>query len=634
MNSVIRAPALYSSVYPERPIRPLPKRRLRSLLSDEEADLMLAAPPPISGHPPLFYYPYNFPSPAYSTEAQGTEAGSAAGSDAADADERARRLSLTENDEFDSDDDEGQSAALRAYQALESYAEPPGVLPPIAAYAQRGGEPGDAALMLARPQPPTAASTASSADGYDSFENSSNKKKRKIPTPGSASSHLSADMANMGISSSADADLLSNPDVGGGGVEQYYGSGHPAASPAAAAASGTGISGAGRGRYGRSNARASAVRSPLGLSWDGSNAWAGGRSIRPPQSYWPLGTRTASRKVEAADPGVDHGIISAAIASAAEKRNPQSVRGQENISLLQRDLHGKASPAKPQFTFTADSAEAANLVWPGKKLVPSFIGYAPASAPTAPPGVHHTKQPTRGFSTQGTQTSPNLSSQAGLRHSSAASQHPPNNTTPPAANQDTPQPLKKSRSRRTGKDYLIAARQRRSRQESNNNHHPPNTEDFWICEFCEYESIFGSPPEALMRQYEIKDRKERRRLAAKQRLLEKAKMKGRKNKKGTKAAVAAKAAANSASHNNQQTTAQQHQHVPNPPRGQSHKHGTESEGHEDESDPLAVHPSDTNTFPVVTDTKRPIHHHHHHPHAAPTRSAHADLRPREIGTTV
>ena len=58
-----------------------------------------------------------------------------------------------------------------------------------------------------------------------------------------------------------------------------------------------------------------------------------------------------------------------------------------------------------------------------------------------------------------------------------------------------------------------------------------------MCEFCEYESIFGTPPEALVRQYEIKDRRERKRLAEKRRLLEKAKMKGKKGKKGSKNAA-------------------------------------------------------------------------------------------------
>jgi len=43
----------------------------------------------------------------------------------------------------------------------------------------------------------------------------------------------------------------------------------------------------------------------------------------------------------------------------------------------------------------------------------------------------------------------------------------------------------------------------------------------------------------LIRQYEIKDRKERRRLAEKRRLLEKAKLKGRKGKKQSKNAAKA-----------------------------------------------------------------------------------------------
>ena len=104
-------------------------------------------------------------------------------------------------------------------------------------------------------------------------------------------------------------------------------------------------------------------------------------------------------------------------------------------------------------------------------------------------------------------------------------------------------PGKKPR-RRRGDVYALAARQRKLQQEYSNIQHPPAPEDIWICEFCEYESIFGQPPHALIRQYEIKDRKERRRLAEKRRLLEKAKLKGRKGKKQTK--NAAKAASNAA----------------------------------------------------------------------------------------
>jgi hypothetical protein len=52
-----------------------------------------------------------------------------------------------------------------------------------------------------------------------------------------------------------------------------------------------------------------------------------------------------------------------------------------------------------------------------------------------------------------------------------------------------------------------------------------------LCEFCEYEAIFGEPPRALTRHYEVKDRKLRLQEAERRRLLEKAKAKSRKAKK-------------------------------------------------------------------------------------------------------
>lgn len=139
----------------------------------------------------------------------------------------------------------------------------------------------------------------------------------------------------------------------------------------------------------------------------------------------------------------------------------------------------------------------------------------------------------RSFSTQGTQTSPSMTAQANQQYQqpSQAQQQPHEGSVPEPANAGR----KKKRS--PGNIYALAARQRKIQQQYANLHHPPSIEDLWICEFCEYESIFGRPPEALIRQYEIKDRKERKRLAEKKRLLEKAKMKGRKNKKATKNAT-------------------------------------------------------------------------------------------------
>lgn len=131
-------------------------------------------------------------------------------------------------------------------------------------------------------------------------------------------------------------------------------------------------------------------------------------------------------------------------------------------------------------------------------------------------------QRSRGFSTQGTQTSPHITPQIN------------NSAAPPDVATQAPAPPPRKPRRSPASLYALAARQRRIQQQYTNLHHPPSLEDIWICEFCEYESIFGHPPVALIRQYEIKDRKERRRLAEKRRLLEKAKMKGRRGKKASK----------------------------------------------------------------------------------------------------
>ena len=122
----------------------------------------------------------------------------------------------------------------------------------------------EAARIPAKPPPPD--STASSADGYESFENTSNKKKRKIPLSTASSMHqsqLSAEMASMGISGSVDgAGDDVHPGGGAVGVQQHY-----TPPSGAATAAGTGISGAGRGRYGRQNGRSDhGIRRPLGSS--------------------------------------------------------------------------------------------------------------------------------------------------------------------------------------------------------------------------------------------------------------------------------------------------------------------------------------------------------------------------------
>ena len=157
------------------------------------------------------------------------------------------------------------------------------------------------------------------------------------------------------------------------------------------------------------------------------------------------------------------------------------------------------------------------MPWSGTSPPASAQPYVPP--PSQAPTTSQNTQNQKGFSTQGTQTSPTMAGQRSQNGRSSSSQQDPQQAKP---------------RRSAAKRYARAARERRLQQEYNNYHHPPREEDFWICEFCEYEAIFGEPPAALIRQYEIKDRKERERLAEKRRLLEKAKMKGRKGKKANK----------------------------------------------------------------------------------------------------
>jgi len=494
-----------SSPYPDRPIRPLPKRRLRERLSPDVAETIKYPPAPKTTTP-LFYHPYN---PREESGANGlVESQHPSERERADEIER-NYISRRHVEELDSDDDE---AAYRSRIYSRHSADDTGR---SFRYVQKPDS------KHPKPHPP--GSAASSADGYDSFENTNNKKKRKIPTPGDSNLngvHLASDIAGA----VGPEDL--GEDVGIGAYQSSV--------------SGQGISGPGRGRYGRVRNG----RSPLRTLSDTSSNWGNGRTAKQRQPQWSPSTESP-------------GIISRSIANANAEKGPITpARGQENVSLLEQQASKKASPASAQFTFTCDSQVPGTVAWPG-----------PSSAT-----MHQAPSATR-MSTHGTQTSPNLPATHNPNPVPQARgpAHHAANTGKQAPAQE---PKKKNR-RRTGKEYLIAARQRRQQQEFRNFHHPPAPQDIWICEFCEYERIFGAPPEALIKQYEIKDRRVRKQEAERRRLLEKAKMKGRKGKKGNKAAAKTSAAPQDRQAQHQQPAAM----------NQSHSQGTQSEEYyEDEYD--------------------------------------------------
>jgi len=171
------------SPYHERPIRPLPKRRLRERLSPDVADTIKYPPTPKTTAP-LFYDPYNLREDTGSLKPAVPQVSSAR--ERADETER-NYISRRNGDDPDSEEDE---AAYRSRIYSRHSTDPAGR---SYRYVQKPE------VKQATPRPPESA--ASSADGYDSFENTNNKKKRKIPTPGDTSlngAHLLSDLANVG----------------------------------------------------------------------------------------------------------------------------------------------------------------------------------------------------------------------------------------------------------------------------------------------------------------------------------------------------------------------------------------------------------------------------------------------------
>ena len=187
-SSVTRSPDTLSPLWPDRPIRPMPKNRLSSKLSPEQADSIVYPPHPPQTSP-LFSFPHSIPD---SQEGRGGPRANG------------HRSSSAHCDCGGHSDDEDAGYDHPSYR----WSSPGADGTPMSSAQQK--------MVAARATnkiPAAPASTTSSADGYESFENTSNKKKRKIPLSSGSSAHqssLSADMANMGISSPPPSDPYGN----------------------------------------------------------------------------------------------------------------------------------------------------------------------------------------------------------------------------------------------------------------------------------------------------------------------------------------------------------------------------------------------------------------------------------------
>ena len=255
-----RSPDTASLIYPERAIRPLPRSRLKAKLSPEQASNITYPPEPSPASPTLQF-----------SEQENAQSGNQDGRMTNGGNPHGQYLHHRPHDhqdgrphphctcghEPDSGDDEVEfDHPDYRYATPTANGTGDKTLDSVQRRLMEA-----ARIPSHKPAPP--ASAASSADGYESFENTSNKKKRKIPLSTASNMHqsqLSAEMASMGINGHADG----LDDDGGAAiaVQQPY-------SPPAGngVGSGTGISGAGRGRYGRQNGRSDhGIRRPLASS--------------------------------------------------------------------------------------------------------------------------------------------------------------------------------------------------------------------------------------------------------------------------------------------------------------------------------------------------------------------------------
>lgn len=250
------SPDTMSPVYPDRPIRPLPKRRLRERLSPDVAESIKYPPAPPTTTP-LFYYPYSL------NGEEDRPRGEQYQIDRRRADEIERNYISRRNGEDADSEEEYQEITQRGRYSRHS----PDPFGRSYRYVQK-----PEASKYAKPDPP--ASTTSSADGYDSFENTNNKKKRKIPTPGdtglNGGVHLSDDLAQLGISHVPEDSVLRDDALQS---SSHYSTG--------VSVSSQGLSGPGRGRYGRVRNG----RSPLRTLSD-TSSYANSRNLKQRQPPW------------------------------------------------------------------------------------------------------------------------------------------------------------------------------------------------------------------------------------------------------------------------------------------------------------------------------------------------------------
>ncbi|KXJ93931.1 hypothetical protein Micbo1qcDRAFT_172809 [Microdochium bolleyi] len=308
------SPESTSSIYPDRPILPLPKRRLRERLTPDVAD-SIKYPPAPQTTTPLFVYPYSSKdeSGIINLGASYTAVNNAIAG---------RTLEANTPRTFTGGDNRDDTPLDQNRRPLTVRTSPE-----AAAHVPRPQQRNGSARHI--PQAPP--STASSADGYDSFENSNNNKKRKIPTAGESTpnnnTHALSESAVFGVPSPPTTSDEGSSDSAATATAPYY------------------------------------------QAVPGLDAHQNSRHLGNIQRHHLHSSLTLVPHA-----GENVGIISSAIASAEKSPRP---KGQESVSLLHQRPYtiARNTPSAPtQFTFTFDSQNSVS--WPGSDSAPAdFPGY-------------------------------------------------------------------------------------------------------------------------------------------------------------------------------------------------------------------------------------------------------------------
>jgi hypothetical protein len=227
-TSYLSSPDTTSTIFPDRLIRPLPRRTIKSRLSAEAAETIEY--PPALPSTTLPAYSHYGDHPDYLTDSKVLVHNGQVYDehdlyhDHDQCPHHHHHCHHDDDDDLDSAEDSSPVALRHAHRSPRS---------PRTRHTRYGSQ---------------HKGSISGVDGYEAFENTNNKKKRKIPTSGSVSIHhssLASDLAHLGIS---------NKD----GASDDYAGGQ---------SSGLGVQGAGRGHF----ARRGGSRRPLGPSVNGTN---------------------------------------------------------------------------------------------------------------------------------------------------------------------------------------------------------------------------------------------------------------------------------------------------------------------------------------------------------------------------